>query len=113
MPFPCILRGVFSAQGEDFPQEVAVEKAVIMQGAEIPCQGKSVQTLNQSTLRKGLSMLKCMQTLENLERLPLHFSRCFKQKSQSVRQNIVQGQSLHYQFEIEEIILNLFFKNAV
>lgn len=53
MPFPCILRGVFSAQGEDFPQKVAIEKAVIMQGAEIPCQGESVQALNQSTLRKG------------------------------------------------------------
>lgn len=107
---PCILRGVASAQGEVLLQEVAGEKAVKMQGAESLWQGECVQTLNQHVRRKGLFMLKYMLMLDSLERLPLLFSSHFKQKGLSVRGSIFQGQSLHFQDEIKEIILNLFKK---
>lgn len=107
---PCILRGVASARGEVLLQEVAGKKAVMMQGAESLWQGECVRTLNQHVRRKGLFMLKYMWTLDSLERLPLLFSSCFKQQGLSVRGSIFQGQSLHYQDEIKEIILNLFKK---
>lgn len=84
------------------------EKAVMMQGAESLWQGERVRTLNQHVRHKGLFMLKYMLTLDSLERLPLLFSSCFKQKGLSVRGSIFQGQSSHYQDEIKEIILNLF-----
>lgn len=84
-------------KGEGFPQEVAVGKPVIMQGAEMLCQEESVKCtspLPVCAVQCRLFMLKYMVTLEILEGLPLHFCRCFMQKSQSVRKNSVQGQSL-------------------
>lgn len=96
----CISRGLTSAdsaQGEVLLWEVVGEKAVMMDGAEAPCWGaqgpawECVWVLNQCVQHKGLFLMKHMQTLGRLKRLPLGFSRCFKRRGQSKRCKYLSG----------------------